>query len=273
MLHTMLADLQRTAPLVHCITNYVTANDCANVLLACGASPIMADDPAESAEITALARGLTLNLGTLSQQKIPALLLSGQAANRLGLPIVLDPVGAGASAFRTQTAQRLLEQIHFSVVRGNASEIRALCSGGGDSGGVDAASSDAITDTTLAGRLALAKQFAREQRTVTAMTGELDLVTDGQTAYIIRNGTPLLRKVTGAGCMLSALTGAFLAANPAAPLEAAAAAVCMMGLCGEQAAQRCGPQDGSGSFRVYLIDAISNLTPSQLEKGACYEMY
>lgn len=273
MLGTMLAELQRTAPLVHCITNYVTANDCANVLLACGASPIMADDPAEAAEITALARGLTLNLGTLSRQKVPALLASGQTANRLGLPAVLDPVGAGASVFRTQTAQQLLQQVQFAAVRGNASEIRALCSGGGDSRGVDAASSDAITDTTLAGRLTLAKQFALEHHTVTAMTGELDLVTDGERAYVVRNGTPLLRKVTGAGCMLSVLTGAFLAANPDTPLEAAAAAVCMMGLCGQQAALRCGGQDGSGSFRVYLIDAISTLTPDELEQGARYEVY
>ena len=273
MFQTILANVQRTAPLVHCITNYVTANDCANVLLACGASVIMADDPAESAEITALCRGLTLNLGTLNQQKAAAMLASGRAARQLGLPAVLDPVGAGASALRTDTARRLLQEVSFAVVRGNASEIRALCTEEGISRGVDAAAADAITDGTLAQRLALARAFAREHHTVTAMTGELDLVTDGASAYCIRNGTPLLRRVTGAGCMLSALTTAFVAANPAAPLEAAAAAVCAMGLCGELAAQRMTPPDGSGSFRTYLIDAISNLTPEQLEKGARYDLY
>ena len=273
MLDAMLANLRRSAPLVHCITNYVTANDCANLLLACGASPILADDPAEAAEIAAQCGALTLNLGTLSRQKLPAFFAAGQAAAARGRPVVLDPVGAGASALRTSTARQLLGAVRCTAVRANASELRALAGQEAPAHGVDAAPADAVTGETLPARLALAAAFARQHRTIAAMTGALDLVTDGHRTYCIRNGHPLLCRVTGTGCMLTALVAAFLAANPDRPLEAAAAAVVCMGLAGEQAAQRMHGPDGTGSFRVYLIDAVSTLTPEQLAKGARYELY
>ena len=272
MLAETLARVRESAPLVHCITNYVTVNDCANVLLACGASPIMADDPGEAEEITSLAAGLVLNLGTLDQRKLSAMLLPGKRATALGMPVVLDPVGAGASTMRTGAALRLLEEIRFAVIRGNMSEIRALALGSGHTRGVDAGAADRVTERSLAEALAFVKSFAARAETVAAVTGGIDLVTDGKRAFCVRSGHPMLGRITGAGCMLSALTGAFAAANRDDPLAAAAGAVCAMGLCGETAAARVQPPDGSGSFRTYLLDAVYNLTPEELERGANYEL-
>ncbi len=272
MLGTFSEAVRAVSPLVHNITNYVTANDCANIVLACGASPIMADDPAEVEEITAVCKGLNLNLGTLSQRVIPSMLLAGKRANALGHPVVLDPVGAGASQLRTNTALRLLEKVRFAVIRGNVSEIRALALGGSTSRGVDADISDQVTEETLEGAVAFAKAFAAKTGAVIAITGAIDIVSDEKSAFCIRNGHAMMSSVTGCGCQLSALTAAFVAASPDSPLEAAAAAVCAMGLAGETAHARLSPADGSATYRNYIIDAIYNLTPAQLEKGANYEV-
>lgn len=272
MFQTILEQVHAAHPLVHCITNYVTAAGCADLLLACGASPVMADDPGEVAEITAHSAALCLNLGTLRQEKISSLLLAGKTANRLKIPVVLDPVGAGASVLRTRTALQLLSEIRFTAVRANASELRALLLGIHTECGVDAAVCDRISDETLPQAVSLAKSFAAKYRTVTAMTGAIDIVTDGGPAYCIRNGHPMMRRITGSGCQLSALAAAFLGANPINTLNAAAAAVCAMGLTGELAYTRLGPLDGSGSYRCYMLDAMYHLTPAQLEEGARYEL-
>ena len=264
----LLTNVQTVSPLVHCISNLVTANDCANIVLAVGASPIMADAPEEVEEITALCRSLCLSLGTPNPRKAEAMLRAGRKAVRLGRPVVFDPVGVGASQFRRDIAAELLREVPLTVLRCNASELQALSGMQEPSRGVD--SGKAPPPESL---LPLAKQFAAEHRCVVAVTGAEDLVTDGQTAYGIRNGTPLLRKVTGAGCMLSVLTAAFVGANPASPLEAAAAAVCTMGLCGEIAAQRLTEGEGTGTLRTRLMDAVSCLTGDKLEKGANYELY
>lgn len=259
------AQVGQQAPLVHCISNLVSANDCANIVLAAGASPIMADDPEEAAEITAQSKGLCLSLGTPSPRKAQAMLRAGCAANARQLPVVFDPVGVGASAFRQSIAKELLEQVHPTVVRCNAAELRALVRQVRMPGGVDAA-----PDAQPEELAALAKTAALQLGCIVAVTGADDLVTDGRTGFCIHNGTPLLRRVTGAGCMLSVLTAAFAAANPGRPLEAAAAAVCTMGLCGETAAARLTGAEGTGTLRTYLIDAVSRLTPEQLEQGANY---
>ena len=271
MLKEMLQNLRRTAPRVHCITNYVTANDCANILLACGASPIMADDPGEAAEITSACDALTLNLGTLHQGTIPAMLSAGKRANALGHPVVLDPVGAGASALRTRTAWELLEQIQFQAIRGNLSEIRALALGRSHTSGVDAG--DAVSEGTLSQTIDFAKAFAKETGAVVIITGSVDLVADEEHAFCIRNGHPDMRRVTGTGCQLSAMTAACLAANPTTPLSAAAAAVCAMGLAGETARARMTALDGNASYRNYIIDAVYRMNPEQLEEGAKYEIW
>ena len=270
MFAPLLQNLRDRRPLIHAITNYVTANDCANLLLACGASPIMADEPEEAPEITARAAGLVLNLGTLHRTTIPALLACGRTANARGIPVVLDPVGVGASRFRRDIALRLLREVRFTVIRGNLSEMETLARGQSGAPGVD--STDRVTPDNLDACCALVRDFARRTGAVVAMSGAVDLVSDGDKVFCIRNGHPMMGLVTGTGCQLSCLAGAFAAANPGQPLEAAAAAVCAMGLCGEIAHARLGPLDGSGSLRTYLLDAVCRLTPDQLEKGARYAL-
>ena len=260
------------SPLVHNITNYVTVNDCANMVLACGASPIMADDAAEVEDITTLCAGLNINIGTLNSRTVESMLLAGRRANALGHPVVFDPVGAGASRLRTETAFRLLQEIKFAVIRGNVSEIKTLASGSGTTKGVDADVADKVTEANLDAAVAFAKKFAAQTGAVAAVTGAIDIVADAHTAYCIRNGHPMMSSITGTGCQLSALTAAFVAANPDTPLEAAAAAVCAMGLAGEIAHSRLTALDGSATYRNYIIDAIYNMTPDQLEKGATYEV-
>ena len=175
-------------PLIHCITNYVTANDVANLLLACGASPIMADEPEEVEEITARCAGLSLNLGTPSRRTIPSLMRAGVKAGELGRPVVLDPVGVGASALRLRTAQDLMARVPFTVLRGNVSELRALTGGQEHTRGVDAGGADAVTEAELERGVAFAKGTARRTGTVVAVTGAIDLVSDGEQCVVIRNG-------------------------------------------------------------------------------------
>ena len=259
-------------PLIHCITNYVTANDVANLLLACGASPIMADEPEEVEEITARCAGLCLNLGTPSRRTIPSLMRAGVKAGELGRPVVLDPVGVGASTLRLRTAQELMARVPFTVLRGNVSELRALAGGQEHTRGVDAGGADAVTEADLERGVAFAKGTARRTGTVVAVTGAIDLVSDGEQCVVIRNGRPEMGLVTGTGCQLSALTAACLAASPERPLEAAAAAVCAMGVAGELAWARMSPQDGNATYRDRIIDAVCRMDGAALEKGANYEM-
>ena len=259
-------------PLIHCITNYVTANDVANLLLACGASPIMADEPEEVEEITARCAGLCLNLGTPSRRTIPSLMRAGVKAGELGRPVVLDPVGVGASALRLRTAQELMARVTFTVLRGNVSELRALAGGQEHTRGVDAGGADAVTEAELERGVAFAKGTARRTGTVVAVTGAIDLVSDGEQCVVIRNGRPEMGLVTGTGCQLSALTAACLAASPERPLEAAAAAVCAMGVAGELAWARMSPQDGNATYRDRIIDAVCRMDGAAREKGANYEM-
>lgn len=272
MLDLMLKNVREKCPLIHNITNYVTVNDCANILLACGGSPIMADDVEEVEEITAICGGLNINIGTLNQRTIPAMVLAGRKANALGHPVVLDPVGAGASGLRTNTALKLLEEVHFTAIRGNISEIKTLALGSGTTKGVDADVADKVTEENLDSAVAFAKAFAKKTGSIIAITGAIDIVADGEKAYCIRNGHPMMSAITGTGCQLSAMTAAYLVANPAHPLEAAAAAVCAMGLSGEIAHDRLTPMDGNSSYRNYIIDAIYNLTPQALGEGAKYEV-
>lgn len=264
--------VREKTPLVHNITNYVTVNDCANMLLACGASPIMADDVADVEDITSICDALNINIGTLNQRTIPAMHLAGKQANRLGHPVVLDPVGAGASKLRTETALALLKELQISVIRGNISEIKTLALGQGGTKGVDASLSDRVTEENLEQTVAFVKAFSKQTGAVVAVSGAIDVVADGETAYCIRNGHPMMSRVTGTGCQLSALVAAFVAANPQQATAAVAAAVCAMGLCGEIAKSRMSEQDGNSSYRNYIIDAMYNLSPDALERGAKVEI-
>lgn len=272
MLRQMLENVRKTCPLIHNITNYVTVNDCANILLACGGSPIMADDVEEAEDITTICGGLNINIGTLNQRTIPAMHKAGAKANELGHPVVLDPVGAGASGLRTKTAMDLLENIKFTVIRGNISEIKTLALGSGTTRGVDADIADTVTKENLSQAVAFAKEFAAKTGAVIAITGAIDIVADENKAYCIFNGHPMMSSITGTGCQLSAMTAAYVTANRDHPLEAAAASVCVMGICGEKARQRMTELDGNASYRNYIIDAVYNLTAEELERQARYEV-
>ena len=273
MLKEMLENVRKTCPLIHNITNYVTVNDCANVLLACGGSPIMSDDVDEVEEITSLCGGLNINIGTLNQRTIPAMQKAGRKANELGHPVVLDPVGAGASVLRTQTAKDLMAAVQFTVIRGNISEIKALALGAGGARGVDADVADKVTEENLAQAVSFAKEFAKKTGAVIAITGAIDIVANGEKAYCIYNGHPMMSSITGTGCQLSAVITAYVTANSDTPLEAVVAAVCLMGVCGEKAYERLTEQDGNATYRNYIIDAIYNLTGEELNRCAKYKIF
>ena len=209
-LKEILANVTSKTPLVHCLTNYVTVNDVANILLACGGSPIMADDKDEVEEITSLCNATVINIGTLNTRTIESMILAGKKANELAHIVVLDPVGAGASALRTSTTFELLREVNFSVIRGNISEIKTVALGGGTTKGVDADVSDTINEENLEEAIAYAKSLSTKTGAVIAITGPLDIVADSTAAYVIRNGNPLMSKVSGTGCMLSAVIAAYL---------------------------------------------------------------
>ena len=259
-------------PLVHNITNYVTVNDVANILLACGASPIMSDEAEDVEDITSICGGLNINIGTLHKTSIEGMFRAGRKANELGHPVFLDPVGAGASALRTDTALGLMRELDLSVIRGNISEIKTLAAGSGTTKGVDADAADAVTEDGLDAAVQFVKGFARETGTIIAVTGAVDLVSDGERCYVIRNGRPEMGKITGTGCQLSGMMAAYVTANPEHPLDAAAAAVCVMGLAGEIGWSRMQEGDGNSTYRNRIIDAVYNMTGEELEKGARYEV-
>lgn len=268
MFEQILEKTARKNPLIHCITNYVTVNDCANILLACGGSPIMADDAEEAAEITSLCAGLVVNIGTLNSRTVTTMRLAGKRANELSHPVIFDPVGAGASSLRTRTAASLLRDIRFTAIRGNGSEIRAIAQGVGLTKGVDADVSDLTTEQNLAAVIGSARSLSDKTGAVVAVTGPIDVVTDSVRTYVIRNGHPMMSKITGSGCMLTCVMAAYCAANPDEPLDAVTAAVCAMGLCGELAHARVKSEHaGTGTLRVALIDAMSNLDAKTLNGG------
>jgi hydroxyethylthiazole kinase len=268
MFEEIMKNVAAKTPLVHCITNYVTVNDCANILLACGASPIMADDAAEAEEITSICSALDINIGTLNRRTVESMLLAGKKANALSRPVVLDPVGAGASALRTDTAHELMKAIRFSVIRGNISEIKTVARGSGTTKGVDADGNDAVTEENLDRAVAFARELSAKTGAVIAITGAIDIVADAEKAYAIRNGNRLMSKITGTGCMLTAVIAGFCGANPNNLLEATAAAVCAMGLCGELAFEKLQKTDGgTATYRTYLIDAMSKMNPEILNGG------
>ncbi|WP_461813233.1 hydroxyethylthiazole kinase [Faecalimonas sp.] len=272
MLKNIMDSVREKSPIVHNITNYVTANDCANILLACGASPIMADDLEEVEEITTICHGLNINLGTLNCRTVESMLLAGKKANQLGHPVVLDPVGVGASVFRTKTAFCLLEEIQFDVIRGNISEIKTLANGKGTTKGVDADIEDVITEDNLMQTVTFAKEFSKKCGAIIAITGAIDIVADSEKAYCIYNGHQMMSSVTGTGCQLSAITAAYVTANPKNKLEAVVAAICSMGICGEIAYNRLSSMDGNASYRNYIIDAIYHLDGEILQNRANYRI-
>lgn len=270
-LSAALRRVRQTTPLVHNITNYVTVNDCANALLACGGSPIMSDEPLDVGDIQTICGGLVLNIGTLNEHTIEGMKVAAAKASELGHPIVLDPVGAGASALRTETAGMLLDSYDVKVIRANMSEVKALAGAAAATRGVDVNPDDVVTEDNLQASAAFARQMAAKTGAVMAVTGAIDIVADADRAFAIRNGSPIMGKITGAGCMLTCVVAAYAVANPDALLEGVVAAVANMGVAGEIAETRMQPVDGNASFRTYLIDALYNMNGQALEAVARVE--
>ena len=255
---TTLRTLRERKPLVHQITNYVVMNETANATLALGALPVMAHAREEVEEMVALASALVLNIGTLSSQWVEAMLVAGKAANANGVPVVLDPVGAGATRYRTETARRILDEVRVTVLRANQGEMATLVGiqaevRGVESGAVGGEPAD------------LARVAARNLGLVASVTGVVDHVSDGDRVIAVANGHVLLAQVTGTGCMSSAITGCFVAVKQDAALEAAAEALAAFGVAGEDAADGA---KGPGSFHVGLYDALAGLDPDTLDSRA-----
>lgn len=251
--------IRQKAPLVHNITNFVVMNNTANALLALGASPVMAHAPEEVAEMAAMASAVVLNMGTLSERWVEAMLLAGQSALEHNVPIVFDPVGVGATSYRNQTARRIFSQFTPSIIRGNASEIMALAAVLLDTQqqiktkGVD---STTASDNAIETAHILAQQLG----TVIAISGAEDFITDGKTVHSLKNGSPMMARVTGMGCTASAITGAFAGVN-SDMLEAAAHAMAVMGIAGELATLQ---SKGPGSLQVNFLDQLYTLTPESI---------
>lgn len=260
--------IKEDSAMVHCITNYVTINDVANMILASGASPIMADDPLEVCEITKMCDCLVINMGTLKQNTVKSMLLAGKQANRSGKLIVFDPVGVGASKFRKDTAMKLLREIHFDVIRGNISEIKTLSQWSDNSYGVDADEDDIVTKDNLEEVVKMAKDMAKKIETVIVITGKTDLVTDGMRVYFIKNGVQEMSKITGTGCMLDGVIAGFIGANKDRIFDATAVAVSAMGICGEYAKEKA---TGTGTFKMHLMDAMSNIDEKWMERSSQIE--
>ncbi|MDR3290195.1 MAG: hydroxyethylthiazole kinase [Rickettsiales bacterium] len=252
----LLVEIKNKKPLVHQITNYVTVNDCANITLAIGGSPIMADDIEEVAEITSISNALVINIGTLNVRTINSMLLAGQIANGKKIPVVLDPVGAGASNLRNETTIKLLKEVKFAVIRGNASEIGFILGVSNATKGVDVSEKDKNLD-----KIEVAKQVATKYNCVVVITGAIDVITDGNQVIQCENGNESMGNITGTGCMLTALIGVCCGAT-SNHLCGAVAGVLYMGIAGENADKT----NGTGSYRVNIIDTISKLTENDIEK-------
>lgn len=261
-----LVRLREKNPLVHHITNYVTVNDCANITLAIGGSPVMADDINEVRDMVSLASALVLNIGTLNSRTVESMMEAGKRANECNIPVILDPVGAGATQYRTEVAKRIIENIKLAVIRGNLSEIKTLYGIKTQTKGVD--SGDSIDDNAdeFTKAKEMAKAFAKQLNTVVAITGAIDIITDGNTLYTAHNGHKIMAKITGTGCMCTSLIGSYLGSIDN-NLIAALSGITSMSIAGELAYEILDKNsEGTGTLKVKIIDALYNLDEQEIIK-------
>jgi hydroxyethylthiazole kinase len=253
-IYSSVESIRRKSPVVHNITNYVVMNNTANALLAIGASPVMAHAEEEVEEMVNIAQALVINIGTLSERWICSMIKAVSQAGKKGIPVILDPVGAGATGYRTKTARELIEKAPPAIIRGNASEIKALCDDKSSTRGVESAeSSDAAIVT--------AQKLSATYHCVVCVSGATDYIIEGDKIVKVKNGHPLMTKVTGLGCTASALCGAFAAVEKAFP--AAAKAMAVMGIAGEMAAQTSA---GPGSLQMHFLDALYNMSQADISE-------
>ncbi len=267
-----LKAVRENAPRVQCITNFVTVNDCANILLAAGAAPSMAHDVREVEEAVSRVQALVCNLGAIAD--VDAMVLAGKRANHLGIPVILDPVAAGSTQLRRDAVRKLLQEVQFSAIRGNASEIRFLAGIQTEGSGVDVSIQDAVTEENLSQAIELVQGLACKTGSVIGLSGILDIVSDGERTVLLRNGCATMARITGSGCMLSALIGGFCGAMGNNSFVATCSAMGAMGVAGELAeSRRLKNGTGNATFRNDLIDVVFNLTEEQFRKGIRYEVY
>ncbi|SCY42833.1 hydroxyethylthiazole kinase [Alkaliphilus peptidifermentans] len=255
----ILEKIKSDKPLVHHITNYVTVNDCANAVLAIGGAPVMADDPREVEEMVSIASSLVLNTGTLNNRTIESFILAGKKANTLDIPVILDPVGVGATTLRTETVKRIIDEVKLTVLRGNMSEIMNINGTKAITRGVDS------TDDTMAGGREVAQSLSKRLGCVVAITGATDIVSDGTKVYYIQHGHEMLARVTGTGCMTTSLIG-LCCGTKEIPIYGAMLGIVVMGAAGERAYEE-NVDEGVGSYRVKLMDAIGNFSVQQINEG------
>ncbi|CDI49892.1 hydroxyethylthiazole kinase [Clostridium tetani] len=266
-IYNSLLKVKEKNPLIHHITNYVTVNDCANIVLAIGASPVMADDIREVEDMVSIASALVINIGTLNKKTVKSMLLAGKKANELNIPVILDPVGVGATKYRTSIALELLNEIKFSVIRGNISEIKVLSGMDASTKGVDAESWDETNP--IEERIRLVKSLSEKYNAVIAITGEKDVIGFKEEIYIVENGSSIMAKITGAGCMCTSVIASYCGAEENY-LQATLSGVASMGIAGEIAYKKT-KNLGPNSFRTALIDSIYNLGESSFnERGKVY---
>ena len=261
----MISNVRAKCPLVHCITNYVTVNDVANAILAVGASPIMSDDINDVKDIVSISQALVLNIGTLNERTVGSMIEAGIAANSLSIPVVLDPVGAGASPYRNRTVDQLLDKVRFTVIRGNLSEMAYINGSASRTKGVDSSMTEADADP-----VAVAGSVSGKTGAVAAITGKVDtVVKDGRVARIY-SGCAEMGRITGTGCMLSGIIGGFVGCGED-PFIMTANAIAAMGAAGLIAYDRAGSL-GTGSFHMALIDALSNMTDEMIRENGKLEL-
>ncbi|WP_042707807.1 hydroxyethylthiazole kinase [Methanobrevibacter wolinii] len=266
-----LENLRTKAPLTQCITNIVTVNDCANAVLAIGASPLMSNDETEQREIARIDSSIVINIGTLTKNQIIGMFTSADEANKIGTPIILDPVGIGISALRNDTSLKIIRDYHPTAIRANMSEIKAIAKFVGILEnvenivkGVDVADEDIISSTNIKVNGRIVKELAKELNTIIFASGPIDIISNGKNTYTIENGSDMMPRITGTGCMLSSILGAFIGSNED-KLIATISAGLSMGIAGEIAGNYCKENNlGTGSFRTQLIDELYKLNKEEI---------
>ena len=269
---TALRAVRESSPLVQCITNFVTVNDCANIILAAGGSPTMAMDAREVEEAVRDVSALVCNMGAI--ESMEAMILAGKEANQLHIPVILDPVAAGGTQLRRDVSKELLKQVQFSVIRGNASEIRYLAGQQTTGSGVDVSLMDAVTEENLSAVVEMTVNLAKKTGSIIAISGVLDVISDGTQTMVLRNGCATMARITGSGCMLTSMIGAFCGAMKEDCFAATCAAMAVMGVAGEMAeALRLQKGTGNVTFRADLIDCIFNMTEEKLAEMVKMELF
>ncbi len=265
-------NVKQIKPLIHCITNYVTVNDVANILLSSGASPVMADSINEVSDITSISNALYLNIGTINERTIESMLLSIEVANDKNIPIILDPVGVGASPFRNECIKKILSKGKISVIRANISEIKAIANTQNNTRGVDANEKDLINTSNQNSIIKMAKALSYKLDCIIAISGKTDIICNKEECLLINNGDAFMSSVTGTGCMLTSLIAAHVASTNN-PYKACISAIAQMGIAGEIAKEKLLINEGNSSYRNYLIDAISFVDTTLIKERVKYEIF